>query len=138
MDVCEWLEQVKKLDELIEAKQAEKDQLWALITRTTSNNDGMPHAVGGVSDPIGNITPKLLALKDELDGLIDQYIQHKETVLKTLQQLPPKEYGALHRHYIRYMKWEDVAEDMNKSYMTVMRWRKKGLKSLEMLLNVTL
>lgn len=138
MDVCEWLEQVKKLDELIEAKQAEKEQLWALITRTTSNNDGMPHAKGGISDPVGNIMPKLLTLKDELDRLIDEYIQHKETVIKTLHKLPPKEYGALHRHYIRYMTWEAAAEDMGVCYMSVMRYRKKGLKILEVLLNVTL
>lgn len=136
MDACKWLEQVKKLDELIEAKQAEKEQLWALITRTTSNNDGMPHGVGDVSDPIGNIVPKLLATNEELDRLIDEYIQHKETVIKTLQQLPPKEYGALHRHYVRYMTWEEAAEDMGVCYMSIMRYRKKGLKILEVLLNV--
>lgn len=136
MDACKWLEQVKKLDELIEAKQAEKEQLWALITRTTSNNDGMPHGTGDVSDPIGNIVPKLLATNEDLDRLIDEYIQHKETVIKTLQQLPPKEYGALHRHYIRYMTWEEAAEDMGVCYMSIMRYRKKGLKILEVLLNV--
>lgn len=133
MKVCEvitWLESVKKLDELIEAKTAERDKLWAMATNMTANSDGMPHAKGGVSDPVGNGAVKLRMIADEINGLIDTYIDRKQQITNALEKLPPNEYGALHRYYIQYMTWEDVAQDMNKSTMQIWRYRKKGLKIL--------
>lgn len=131
MGVCEWLEQVRKLDELIDAKLAERDKLWAMATSVTVDSDGMPHAKGGVSDPVGNGAVKLRVLADEIDRLIDVYVEHKEQVIRALEKLPHNEYGVMHRHYIRYMKWEDVAEDMGYSVRQVMRIKVKSCKNLE-------
>jgi DNA-directed RNA polymerase specialized sigma24 family protein len=47
-----------------------------------------------------------------------------------LEKLPAKQYGTLHRYYIQYMTWEQVAEDMGVCSMTVWRWWQKGLESL--------
>lgn len=127
--VCDWLDQVKKLDELINAKLAERDQLWAMVTNITPEMTGMPHG-GGVSDKVGNVAAKLADLAQQTNELIDRFVDYKAMVVATLEKLPPMEYGALHRHFIRYMTWEQVAEDMGKSYMQVWRYKKKGLEIL--------
>jgi len=127
--VSDWLDQVKKLDELIDAKCAERDQLWTMATKITPEMTGMPHG-GGVSDKVGNIAAKLADLAQETDELVDFFVDYKASVVAALEKLPAKEYGALHRHYIRYMTWEEVAADMGKSYMQVWRYRKKGLEIL--------
>lgn len=131
MDVQKWLEQVGMLDELINAKLAEREQLMSLAVRLNPEMDGMPHAKGNVSDPVGNGAVKLVELAHEIDRLIDQYIDHKKMVTKALQKLPARQYSALHKHYILYMTWEQVAEAMNKSTMQVYRYHKKGLENLE-------
>lgn len=135
MDVCEWLNQVRKLDELIDAKIVERDQLFAMATRMTPNLDGMPHVKGTVSDPVGEAVVRLVAMGEEINKLIDRFVDQKKEVVRVLEQLPAKEYSVLHRYYIRYMTLEEIAADMNYSVMQIWRIKEKGLK---MLLNVML
>lgn len=128
-DAAEWLGQVKKLDEMVNAKLAERSQLMDLATRITPNTDGMPHG-GGVSDKVGNVAVRLVDLAREIDDLVDAFVDHRAHVIKCLEKLPAMEYGVLHRYYIQYMTWEEVAADMGKSYMQVWRYKKKGLETL--------
>jgi DNA-directed RNA polymerase specialized sigma24 family protein len=127
--VIDWLNKVRMLDELINAKQAERDQLWTLATKVTPEVSDMPHG-GGVSDKVGNIAAKLADMAGDLDDLVDQYVNYKQTVINALEKLPPKQYGTLHRYYIRYMTWEEVAADMGVSSMSVWRYWQNGLKNL--------
>lgn len=133
MSAQEWLEQVRKLDQMINAKLAERDRLKDMATDISPKPmDGMPFDnTGVVPRKMESAVVKLIDLADELNRLIDEYINHKQKVVKALEQLPAKEYGVLHRHYIRYMTWEQIAEDMGYSTMQVWRIRKKGLKNLQ-------
>lgn len=127
--VIDWLEKVRKLDELIDAKCAERDQLLDLATKITPVVSDMPHG-SGVSDKVGNVAVKLADLARETDILVDQYADYKQMVIRELEKLPAKEYGVLHRYYVQYMTWEQVAEDMGVCSMTVWRWWQAGLKNL--------
>ena len=131
--VIEWLEQVKKLDELILAKEAERRQLWTLATRITPQMTGMPHA-GGVSDKVGNIAVKLAQVAHETDEACDRYIDQKNLVISVLEKLPANEYAVLHREYIRYMTQEAIAEDMGYSTVQIWRIKQNALKSLKVIL----
>lgn len=133
MNVYKWLEQVRKLDELINAKIAERDRLIALATDVSAKPmDGMPYSnTGTVSQRMQNAVINLIMLEQELDKIIDKYVDYKQEVVATLEKLPDKEYGVLHRHYIRYMTWEQVAEDMGYSTTQVWRIKKNGLKILQ-------
>lgn len=130
MKVEDWLESVGKLDELINAKLEERAQVLSLATRMGAEMDGMPHAKGSVSDPVGGGAVKLALLAEELDRLTDQYVDQKAEVVKALEQLPEREYGVLHRYYIRYMTLESIAEDMGKCYTQVWRIKKHGIALL--------
>lgn len=130
MNVIEWLENVRKLDELITAKQAERDQLMDMATKITPDMNGMPHGTD-VSDKVGNVAVKLAALAEETNDLIDQYVNYKEMVVSALEKLPPDEYGVLHRYYIRYMTWGEVAKDMHYSRMSVWRFQQSGIERLK-------
>ncbi len=128
--VIEWLEQVKKLDELIDAKEAERIQLWALATKITPEITGMPHG-GGVTDKVGNIAVKLAMLSDETNAAIDRYVDQRAEVIRVLERLPANEYGVLHRKYIRYMSQEDIAKDMGYSTVQIWRIEQSGLRILK-------
>lgn len=124
---AKWLfEQIRKLDELIVAKKADWEMLLAMGTKITAAADGMPHG-SDVTDKVGNIAAKMAALSSEIDALEER----RDKLLGVLEELPPDEYGALHRHYIRGMTWEEVAADMNVSVATAYRYRKSGLDLLE-------
>ena len=127
------LEKVKKMDELINAKIAERDQLKELATSISSKPiDGMPYSNSGmVSDPVGNSVVKLNIMANQIDKLIDEFVEYKQKIINALENLPEKEYGVLHRHYIRYMSWDSIADDMHYSRQQVWRYWKKGLKILK-------
>ena len=133
MNVQNWLGQVKKMDQLIDAKLAERDRLNALATDISAKPfDGMPYTnTGTVSQKMQNAVINLVMLANEINKLIDQYVDYKEQVVKVLEKLPDKEYGVLHRYYIRYMTIEQIAEDMGYSVRQVLRIKKKSLKNLE-------
>lgn len=124
---AEWFfEQIRKLEEMIVAKKSEWERLLAMGTKITAAADGMPHG-SDVADKIGNISAKMADLSSEISLLEER----RDGLLKLLEELPPDEYGALHRHYIRGMTWEEVADDMNISIATAYRYRKSGLALLE-------
>lgn len=124
---AEWFfNQIRKIDELIVGKKADREMLMDMATKITAGMDGMPHGTD-VADKVGNIAAKLATLSSEIDALEER----RERLMAVLESLPPDEYGALHRHYIRGMTWEEVAEDMNVSIATAYRYRKSGLEMLE-------
>lgn len=120
--------ELRKIDELIVGKKADKERLLDMATKITAGMDGMPHGTD-VADKVGNIAAKIADISEDIDALE----RRRDVLLKMLESLPPDEYGALHRHYIRGMPWEEVAEDMNISRTTVYRYRTSGLAMLELL-----
>ena len=132
MDVCEWLKNVKKLDLLIDAKTAERERLIEIATDISAKApDGMPFSnTGMVNQKMQNAVVDLVVLEQELKNAIASYIQCKGEIVSTLEKLPPKEYGVLHRYYIRYMTYEEIAEEMGISTVQVWRIKKKAEKTL--------
>lgn len=116
MNVHEWLEQIEKIDELISSTESEIQRTFGKATNKVSSLDGMPRS-SGVSDKVGDNAVKLVALEKKKKSLESQ----KEYIIKILERLPAKEYGVIHRRYVRYMKLEDIAAEMN--YSTVHVWR---------------
>lgn len=127
MEASAWLFRVRELDRKIDAKLFERDHLRAMITKVTANIGGVPHGKA-VVDRIGDGTMRLLEVEAELNTLIDSYIDHKQEVVAALEELPPDEYDVLHRRYIRYMTWGQIAKDLHYSKRQVYRIHKKGLK----------
>lgn len=131
-DVHVWLEKVAFLDALINSKIAERDQVMTMATKITPALTGMPHQ-DGVSDKVGNAAQRLADMAVELNNLIDEYIDQKRAVVAVLEKLPPRLYMAMHKRYVLYETWEDIAEEMHISTVTLWRWH---LKSLEILQSV--
>lgn len=126
MNVHEWLEQIEKIDELISSTESEIQRTFGKATNKVSSLDGMPRS-SGVSDKVGDNAVKLVALEKKKKSLESQ----KEYIIKILERLPTKEYGVLHRRYVRYMKLEDIAAEMNYSTVHVWRIEQKALEILK-------
>lgn len=135
MNVETWLLQVKKLDELISAKTAERERLMEIATDISPRPmDGMPFDnTGTVSQRIPNAVIKIIEVEEEINKVIEQYISISTQIAKFLELLPDKEYGVLHRYYIQHKTYEEIAKDMG--YCTTQIWRIKnnGLKILKKL-----
>lgn len=125
----EYLEQIKKLDCLIENKLSEKQSVYDMVTNVTATMTGMPHAPG-VSDKIGNGVSKLIDLEHEIDELIDKYVDKKREVQNIIVQLPANQYHVLYKHYFEYKTHEQIAEETHYSERHVRRLIEEGLQLL--------
>lgn len=142
MDVCEWLGNYKKAAELINGKKAEKKQLFEerqrLIDIATDISakmpDGMPHSdTGTVSQKMQNAVISKIIVDGEIenvDNAIIALLDYKKAVITAIEKLPAKQYGVLHRYYIRGMTYEKIAEDMGISTVQVWRIKKKAEENL--------
>lgn len=143
MTVCEWLNNYKKVEELITGKKAEKKQLLEkrqdLIERATDISprmpDGLPFSnTGTVSKKVENAVISKVLIDGELevvDNAIGLYLDFKKEVTEALEKLPAKYYAVLHRYYIRNMTLEEIAEDIGYSTRQVQRIKNEGLVLLE-------
>lgn len=125
-----YLDKVRHLDELINAKIEERDQIMDLATKCTPNMDGMPRA-SGTSDKVGNAAVKMAEMAKEIDDLIDELVDLKREVNENLGKLDPFEQVLLHRLYIQGMSQVQVAKLMGASTMSVWRWKVKALENLQ-------
>ena len=67
-EVIQYLEWIKKLDELIRAEEDEIAPIYERATKMTASLDGMPHC-GGKSDKVGDGAVKLAELETNLAEL---------------------------------------------------------------------
>lgn len=133
MNAEQWLDQIGKLDRLIDAMLAERTRLMALATDISPKPmDGMPFSDTG-SDPhkMENAIIKVVELSREIERITDQYIDKKKEVLAVLQKLPEKEYAVLHKHYVLAHTFEQIADEMGYCVRQILRIKKNGLQILE-------
>lgn len=136
MTIKEYLQEVELLDERIKNKQVELYQLWCLATSITSAPDKEPIQNSGVSDKVGNTVAKITALSEEINQMIDHFIDEKEKRIKLIETLDNAlEYTVLHKHYIQYKTFTLIAEEMGYSYDYILEVHPKALKKLENLQN---
>ena len=133
----EYLERVSKLDALINNKLIEVEQLYALLTSISVSADEDRVQSSGSKDKVGTIVPKIVELKGEINDLIDSYVDEKQDIIQTIEQLPGIEYNVLHRSYVQYKNLSEIAEELGYSVAGVKSVKNRALKHLQTILEST-
>lgn len=110
----EYLEQVGKLDAIIDCKLADVNRLYAMATRITPTlkQDAVSGGMGG-NDRMANAVAKIVDLQREIDADIDRLVVLKREISRTLERLKlPNHYTVLYDRYLLGMSWDDIAADM--------------------------
>ena len=127
MKVIKWLEKVQQTNEHINELLAECSKLKALASDVSAKPiNGMPFDYTGVvPQKMQDAIVARIDLEKKIDDLIDDYINHKRQVLRALKNLPDFERNILHRHYIDFEPWVQIANA--EGYSTTHLWRiRKG------------
>ena len=134
MTAYDYLNTIRILDALIQSKLEEQQQLKELATQITQAGDGMPHAIG-VSDKVGNTVSKLVDLQNDTAVLVEEYRNKRQEVIKVLELLPPNQYAVLHKRFVLFKKWEEIADEMMYSERQVHRIRKRAIRLVQYILD---
>lgn len=134
-----YLEQVEKLDAIIENKLIEKQQWKDIALSITGNTEGERVQSSGGKSKTANAIEKCIDMEAEIDGLIDLLVDTKKDVIQTIEQLQsPIQYKVLHMKYIQYKQYKefwDIADKFGKDYSWATTVHGRALNNVQRILD---
>ena len=127
MTAKEYLRSIKYLDSAINAKQAELDRLkrdMCSIKGVTYDGDKVQ---GGITDSM-KIVDKIIELNNLINAEIDKLVDLKAEAHAKIEKVCNRKFISLLTDiYINGYTFEQVAERMDKSYVTICEWHGQAL-----------
>lgn len=130
----EFLKQVEKLDCMITNKLAERDQ-WKSIALGTSVQLSEKVQTSGSQQKMADAINKYIDIESEINECVDNLIAKKKEVISVIEQLPVDLYDILHKIYVQYYTFYDVADKKDISYSNVTTLHGKALKLVQKILD---
>ncbi len=131
----EFLEQVEKLDAIIDNKLIEKQQWKDKALGITAQMDGERVQSSGVKDKMASAVERCVDVEAEIDVLVDKFIDVKKEVTQTIERLySPMEYKLLHLRYIQYIPLIDIADLWGMEYTNITTMHGRALKNVQTML----
>lgn len=140
-----FLNQLEKLDKLIENKLIEKEQWKSIALSVTGSGESVK--INGVWQKMEKVqsagNPQKMAdaiaryvdLEAEIKQCIDRLIETKIDVINVIEQLNPTEYDLLHKVYVQHITLYDVSDLLDKSYSWVTTVHGRALKNVKRILD---
>ena len=135
MDAKKYLQQVSKLDRMINNKMIEKEQWKAIALGTTTLYGGESVQSSSDQQKMANAVCRYVAIEEEIDECIDSLVDIKKEVISTIEQLPEVEYDLLHKAYIQGIDFYTIADDYKKTYTWVTTVHGRALKHVQDILD---
>lgn len=131
----EYLEQVDKLNAMIENKMAEVKQWRDVALGITTNTEGERVQSSGSQQKMADAINRVIDLQTEINGMIDRMIGLKQEIIRTIEKLNATEYDVLHKRYIQGMTFDEIgaAKHKSKSWATTVHGR--ALQNLNKILD---
>jgi DNA-directed RNA polymerase specialized sigma24 family protein len=130
-----FLQQIQKLDKLIENKMVEVRQLKELATSTAGDLTG--DKVQSTPNPhrIAETIAKYVDLEKEINEDIDRLIDARRDIISVIEQLNAVEYDVLHKLYVQNFTFQDVATAYDMSYSWATTVHGRALKHVRKILD---
>lgn len=130
-DVKQWLNRAHNIDKEINNLILERDRAFSKATSAVNGASGEK-----VQTSAQNSTEsKYIAYAEyesEIDRRIDELYEVKKEILWAIKKVENGTYRLLLTlRYIRFMTWEQVAEEMNYSYRQTLRIHGKSLRKIK-------
>ena len=134
MNAKEYLQNLKKLDTVIDQKTKELDNLKTMSTSIGSfdySTDRVQTSSDGDA-PFVKTIEKICELQDEINREIYQFVDKKHRIINQIQGLSkPKYIDVLFRRYVEYKSFETIAVEMALSYQYVIEIHGYALQEFE-------
>jgi len=130
-----FLEQIEKLDKMIENKRNERERWLMLaynITAGAAPDTGVRVQSSGDKQRMASAVISSVDIEAEIAATIAKIFEARQQIIGVIEQLPVEEYDLLHKLYvgevitdkegrkhIKYMSLKEAAVAFDKSYSTV-------------------
>ena len=133
MTAKEYLQQIRKIDLLIQNKLEQAQELRSKleVQGITFESDGSTSATRNVTK-MNDLIVSVITLEEEINQQIDILINKKREIMELIDSLDnADEISLLYKRYFNYKKWEEIAVDMNYTYRGILKIHGRALQNLE-------
>ena len=138
MQMCDakaYLRKIELLDAHINNKLNDLFTLRTMVTKITATISPVVVSGSGNQDKLGDAIAKIVDLQNEINQQIDRFVDAKREVSAVLEKLQdPDHVKVLHKRYIEYKPWEQIACEMCCTYRNVCYIHGKALQAVDALL----
>lgn len=138
MDAKQFLRQVRYLDDLINTKLDQIQEIKSLAEKVTStlSPDGTSPQSSVLQDKIGDLVSRIIDLQIEIKTAARKMIDLKTEAMRIIDRMPTPECKLLLQlRYLNGLTWERIAVDMNYSYRNVHYLHSRALQEFEAVRN---
>jgi len=135
MDAKTFLNQLRKLDKMIENKLAEKAQWKAIATGTSASIGGERVQSSGSQQKMADAIDRYVDIEKEIDEQVDALIDKRQDVIRIIEQLNATEYDLLHKVYVQYITLYEVADIYGNTYSWATTVHGRALKNVQAILD---
>ncbi len=127
-----YLQKIRLYDTHINNKIAELSRLKDMVTNITPTLKDDVVSGSGSKDKLGDTVAKIVDLQNEINRAIDAFVDKKNEVCAIIDSLQnPDHVALLHKRYVEYLTWEQIACDMHISYRHATRMHGRALQAIE-------
>lgn len=124
MKAIDYLERIGKMDAMIETKREELERLRTLAEKITASVGGERVQASGNQQKLEDCVIKIVQAQNEINASIDRFVNYKKEAMELIDHACDADcIRLLYKRYFSYMKWEEIAVDMNYTY----QWISGGL-----------
>ena len=132
MDTKQYLNQISRLDRMINNKLAEISQLRELAMSVSAVKNEERVQTTPNFDKIGTAYCKIEEMEEKLDKLIDEFVDKKNLIISQIDKIENETYyEILFARYIEKKTFEKIADEMTYSWRQVIRLHGRALQEFE-------
>ena len=132
MDTKQYLNQISRLDRMIQNKLSEISQLRELAMSISAVKNEERVQTTPNFDKIGTAYCKIEEMEEKLDKLIDEYVDKKNLIISQIDGIENETYyEILFARYIEKKTFEKIADEMAYSWRQIIRLHGGALQEFE-------
>ena len=132
MDTKQYLQQISRLDRMINNKLAEISQLRELAMSVSAVKNEERVQITPNFDKIGTAYCKIEEMEEKLDKLIDEFVDKKNLIISQIDKIENETYyEILFARYIEKKTFEKIADELTYSWRQVIRIHGRALQEFE-------
>lgn len=132
METKEYLQQIGRYDRLINNKLVELAQYRSMACSVSAVKNDERVQSSPSHDTMDKIVSKIEQMENEIDLLVDRYIDNKRTIISQIDSMSDEmTYQILFSRYVEQKTFEKMAIEMNYCYKQIIRRHGKALQEFE-------
>lgn len=136
MKAKEYLEGIKRLDNIINSLIAEYDAIKGMTTKITASSEGDRVQASGSQERMADMVCKMVDCQNNINANIDKYVNMRNNILEVLQLLDNADHIAvLYKRYFEFKKWEQIACEIGIGWRGTLKLHGRALNAMDKILN---